>query len=87
MNLCEVAEKAKKELSGVTGLPTNTVISISEDDSGGWKAEVEMIERRSIPDSADLLGIYEVSLDEKGKLLAFRRKRTRKRADTETDEE
>ncbi|HWD02892.1 MAG TPA: gas vesicle protein GvpO [Amycolatopsis sp.] len=39
----------------------------------GWVVEVEVIEERRIPSSADLLALYEIELDEDGDLLAFRR--------------
>ncbi|QRP49677.1 gas vesicle protein GvpO [Amycolatopsis sp. FDAARGOS 1241] len=39
----------------------------------GWVVEVEVIEEHRIPSSADLLGLYEIELDDEGDLLAFRR--------------
>lgn len=39
----------------------------------GWLVEVEVLEERRIPSSADLLALYEIELDEDGDLLAFRR--------------
>jgi len=55
----------------------------------GWQVMIEMIEKHSIPDQMDILARYEVSLDDQGNLLAFKRRGLRKRADTEwiTEEE
>ncbi|MGW4488365.1 gas vesicle protein GvpO [Amycolatopsis sp. NPDC004368] len=41
----------------------------------GWLVEVEVIEERRIPSSADLLALYEIELEPGGDLLAFRRTR------------
>ncbi|MEV4604869.1 gas vesicle protein GvpO [Amycolatopsis sp. NPDC049253] len=41
----------------------------------GWLVEVEVVEERRIPSSADVLALYEIELDGEGELLAFRRTR------------
>lgn len=50
----------------------------------GWLVEVEVVEERRIPSSADLLALYEMELDFDGSLLAYRRTKryARGRADT-----
>ena len=48
---------------------------------------MELIERKSIPDAQDLMGGYEVTIDdEEGKVLGFERKTLRKRGDTSINE-
>ena len=47
---------------------------------------LEALERRAIPDTMDILGIYEVHLDNNGSFLSFERKRLRKRGDTKEEE-
>ena len=44
---------------------------------------LEALERKAIPDTMDILGIYEVSVDSECNLLCFERKRLRKRGETE----
>ena len=41
----------------------------------GWRIGVEVIETRRIPDSADILAIYETKLDGAGALVSYRRVR------------
>lgn len=82
MSIPELVEKARKELSGITGLEFSTTLGVGRENSS-WKITFEMVEKRSIPDQMDILGIYEVLLDEKGNLLEFNRKGLRKRIDTE----
>jgi len=82
MRMNEVIEKAKKGIAELTTLKLNTVIGASKDEeSGGWRVMVELLEKASIPDAMDLLGIYEVLLDEEGEIVQFERKGMRKRGD------
>lgn len=39
----------------------------------GWRIGVEVVEPRRIPDSADILAIYETELDGHGGLVSYRR--------------
>lgn len=40
----------------------------------GWLVRLEVVESRRIPDTADLLAIYEVDLDAEGDIVAYDRK-------------
>lgn len=77
-----IIEKAKEELGRFTGLPFSTILGISREE-GGWRVGIEMVEKKSIPESQDILAHYEVRLDEKGQLIDFNRVGLRKRADTQ----
>jgi len=51
----------------------------------GWAVSLEALERKAIPDTMDVLGLYEVRLDGEGNLLDFQRKKLRKRGETQED--
>jgi len=68
----------KKTLDGV-----NSLNKISE----GWLAEVEVVERKSVPDTQDILGRYEMKFDLDGELVGYKRIMLRRRADMEMVEE
>jgi len=88
MRLKEIIEKAKQGLGELTTLKVNTVVGASKDEeNGGWRVMVELLEKAAIPDSMDLLGTYEVLLNEEGEIIEFERKGLRKRGDTEKIEE
>jgi hypothetical protein len=88
MRLKEIIEKAKQGLGELTTLKVNTIVGASKDEEKGeWKVTVELLEKAAIPDSMDLLGIYEVLLNEEGEIVRFERKGLRKRGDTEKVEE
>ncbi len=82
MNLSEVVEKARREAGLLTKLPTSSVVGAKK-DGDSWSVTIELVEKKSIPDSMDVLGIYEVKLDEKGEVTGLERKGLRKRGDTE----
>jgi hypothetical protein len=48
---------------------------------GEWRITIEALERRSIPDSQDLLGRYEVRLNKNGALIGWAQKVIRRRCD------
>ena len=57
-----------------------TVVSMSKEENG-WKAIVEVLERRAVPDAQDLLGRYELTLNEAGELLEYKQVLVRRRQD------
>lgn len=77
-----VIEKAREELSKLTGLKASSTVGATKNEKG-WYISIEMVEKQSIPDQMDILAIYEALLDEEGSLLSFDRKSMRKRMETE----
>ena len=57
-----------------------TIISIDENNET-WKIVIEVIERKVIPDTMDILGRYEIHLDKKGELLGWKQQMIRRRSD------
>lgn len=85
MRFIELAERAKEQLATVTGLKPVTVSATFKDERG-WHVALDMLEMRRIPDSSDVLGSYEVLLDEDGNMVRFDRKRTHLRGETLEEE-
>lgn len=56
--------------------------SATPTEEGGWIIEVETVEDRRIPSSADILAIYEVEIDARGEMLAYQRTRRYMRGQT-----
>jgi len=50
-------------------------------ENGAWKVSIELVERRGIPDTNDVLGLYEVWLDAAGTVLRYERTQMRRRCD------
>jgi Gas vesicle synthesis protein GvpO len=70
----KLAQRARQELSEITGLEPESVTSLERGEDG-WLVTVELLELSRIPDTDDILGSYEAELDESGELLAYRRLR------------
>jgi hypothetical protein len=68
------ARKAVQEIMSLLGRKPEAVVSIEQRD-GGWTVGLEVVEIRRIPDTADILAIYEVRLDADGELHSYRRTR------------
>lgn len=75
-----VLEKVKQIFPNRT--PEN-VIEVEKENTG-WKVLVEVLERKAVPDSQDLIGIYEVILGARGEILGYKRTKVRHRTDTES---
>lgn len=83
MRPIEIMERTKEEITGLTNLELSGIIGYFWKEDG-WHVEVELIEKKAVPDTQDLLGVYEVTLDDKGNVLGFERRRVRRRSDVES---
>jgi hypothetical protein len=84
MNADEIVKKAQEEFNKLSKIPVDGVIGLSKVEEG-WAVSLEALERRAIPDTMDVLGVYEVRLDSEGNFLGFERKNLRKRGETEEE--
>ena len=82
MELSEAIQVAEEELPALLHLKLSGVIGASKKEDG-WHVTIEMVERHALPDSQDLLGVYEVILDDGGRLMNYERKRVRRRNEVE----
>jgi hypothetical protein len=88
MNATEIVEKAQQSFARVNRMPVAGVVGLTRRANGsstedGWVVSLEAVERRAIPETMDVLGLYEVYVDSRGNLRSFERKGLRKRGDTE----
>jgi hypothetical protein len=72
LSAADAGRAALAEIGDLTGHDLEGVISVERDDDG-WRVGVEVVESHRIPDSADILAIYEVDLDADGELVSYRR--------------
>ena len=79
----EIIELAKKQLAELTGFKEPAGVGLKKEKEG-WVVTVEMVEKKSIPEGMDVIGIYEVKVDEGGEILGYEKIAMRKKADTET---
>jgi hypothetical protein len=70
----KLASRVATELADLTGKSVEGVTGLERTDEG-WTVEVEVVEVRRIPDTTDVLALYEVTVDSHGALQGYRRLR------------
>ena len=81
-NMKQLLDSVKKEMVELTSLPFNTISGVTLDEETHTPiVTIELVERKAIPDSMDLLGIYQAIMDEEGGIATFKRVSMRKRGD------
>jgi hypothetical protein len=78
----QLVAEARRQLSEITGMEAGAVTAFERSDDDGWKLTVELLELSRIPRAADVLGVYDVTLDAAGSLLGYRRVRRYSRGET-----
>ena len=69
-----IAGDAARQLGDLTGKEAEGVVGLERSDDG-WTVHVEMVEVHRIPNTTDVLALYEVEVDGKGELQSYRRVR------------
>jgi hypothetical protein len=70
----QIAADAARQLLELTGREAEGVTGLEKTDDG-WRVEVEVVEVRRIPNTTDVLAIYQVDVDEDGRLEGYHRVR------------
>jgi hypothetical protein len=68
----EAARRAVRRVQELTGLEPEGVTLLEPTDRG-WRVGVEVTEMERIPSTTDVLAIYQVELDERGRTVSYRR--------------
>ena len=79
----EAVDIVRENITEITGGEPVRITSAVPTDEGGWVIEVETVEDRRIPSTADILGLYEIELDSNGEMLSYRRIRRYMRGQTD----
>jgi len=70
----DIARRAAEQLLMLTGKEPEGVTGLHRSEDG-WIVQVEVVEVRRIPDTTDILALYEVEVDSDGDLVGYRRLR------------
>jgi len=77
----QLIQKAREQLGDMTGLELGSTLSARKHDDG-WHVQVEAVEKKSLPDSQDILATYDLTMNDNADVLDFNRTGMRKRGDT-----
>ncbi|HET6699767.1 MAG TPA: gas vesicle protein [Nocardioidaceae bacterium] len=69
-----IAAGAAQQLIELTGRDVEGVTGLERTDDG-WTVQIEVVEVRRIPDTTDVLALYDVEVDRDGELVGYRRVR------------
>lgn len=83
MDLKQASELIKKKFGEALNKKPNSTISISK-EADYWLATIEMVDEEYLPGKNlasmnDILGVYEVKLNDKGELLSWSKKSSHRR--------
>ena len=70
----DVARRAGEQLADLVNRPPGEVTQLERTDDG-WSLHIEVLELRRIPDTMDMMALYEVDTDDDGSLEGYRRLR------------
>jgi hypothetical protein len=82
--VAEVVRRVREDLTALLGRPVEAVLGVQRDDDG-WVVRAQVTELSRIPPTTDVLGEYEVTTDEQGELLGYRRRRRYHRNQVDED--
>ena len=71
MNLLEIQEKAVPQIIKLLNKEPEGISSI-EKTNEDWKVLCEVLDKKSIPETYDLLKVYEFMLDKEAKVTSFK---------------
>jgi hypothetical protein len=66
------ARRAARHVLALTGREPENVVSVERDEDG-WQVGVEVLELHRVPETTDILAVYEVTLDGRGELVRCQR--------------
>ena len=80
----EIRQTVEETAGDVIGRPLDGVAEIRQTEDG-WIVQVDVVERPAVPDSQDILGLYELTLDGSANMRGYERLRRYRRSDTEPE--
>ncbi len=85
-NIKDISNEARSTVESVLNKKAEGITSITK-DNGEWRVLVDVLERRAVPDTQDILSSYELKMTENLELTGYRRVGMRRRADRIVEEE
>lgn len=68
----EIARRAARVLEDLGGIEAERITGLEPDDEHGWRVTIEVVELRRIPDTADIIGVYEMTMSHGGQFVGYR---------------
>lgn len=85
-NIKAIGENAFSQIEDLVEKKAEGIISVTRENEE-WRVLVELLERRAVPDTQDILSTYELKLTDDGELTGYKRIGLRKRSDLVVEED
>ena len=85
LSAAEAISRVRRDFPALFGRPIESVLGIQGGDEDGWTVTVQVVELERIPRSTDILGAYQVELDDDGELVGYHRQRRYHRSQADED--
>ncbi|MFA4956171.1 MAG: gas vesicle protein GvpO [Candidatus Methanoperedens sp.] len=86
INIAEICRQAPSIIESIVNKKAEGITNVSKDGEE-WKVVIEVLERKAIPDTQDILNIYELKLTGDMELTGYKRIGMRHRGDMVNEEE
>jgi hypothetical protein len=80
----QAVSEAREQLTELMGRPVEAVLGVERNDEG-WDVRVQVVELSRIPNSTDVLGSYNVTVNGDGEVVGYRRTRRYYRSQPDED--
>lgn len=80
MNLSEIQEKVVPQIRKLLNKEPECISSL-EKNAEGWRVLCDVLDKKSIPETYDILKVYEFMLDKEAKVTSFKQLRKIRRGD------
>lgn len=84
IGLVEAQERSREVAEELLERPLESVIKIEANDDG-WRTVVEVLERSAVPDTQDIIGRYEITLDATGNVSGYEMLERYRRGELKTE--
>jgi hypothetical protein len=81
----DAIQRVRGELPELLGRKVESVLGVERNGDDLWQVTVQVVELARIPNSTDVLGCYEVTLDGVGELAGYQRRRRYTRGQADDD--
>jgi len=81
----EAIQHVRDELPELLGRRVESVLGVERNEDELWQVTVQVLELARIPNSTDVLGCYQVTLDQDGELAGYQRQRRYTRGQADED--
>jgi hypothetical protein len=85
LNARDVVKRVRQQLPEMLGRPVESILGVQRGEDGGWEVAASVVELSRIPQTTDIIGVYRVTVDDDGELVAYTRQRRYNRSQADED--